>query len=56
MCGCTLNEILNFREFYKDVIFLYISDDMEWGKKVLGAKNMDDLYFVSEGNAAASSR
>jgi len=38
-----------FREEYapKKAAFLYVSDDMTWGRKNLKAK---DLFFVGEGN------
>lgn len=35
-----------FREEHLNPIFLYVSDDMEWGKKHL--KGFDDLYFVGK--------
>ena len=36
-----------FREEYDNVAFLYVSDDMDWGRKNL---KHDDLFFVGEGN------
>ena len=34
-----------FREEHENVIFLYVSDDMEWGKKNLKNKEKD-LFFI----------
>jgi len=38
----------------KKVAFLYVSDDMEWGKKNL--KKCKDLFFVGEGDEASAGR
>ena len=36
-----------FREHFKNVVFLYISDDFKWGKENLQKRNkMGDLYFA----------
>ena len=46
------------REKYKNVIFLYVSDDLQWGKTTLEARNLKhgDLYFVGEGSGKEISR
>ena len=47
-----------FREHYGNVIFLYISDELEWGRKNLGIrkKAAKDLYFVGEGEGFSEQR
>ena len=47
-----------FREYYGNVIFLYISDDLDWGKRKIGIKRetAKDLYFVGEGHSSAENR
>ena len=37
-----------FNEEYENVVFLYVSDDMEWGKPKLGKKK--NIFFVGCGN------
>ncbi len=44
-----------FREEYDEdgeggVAFLYVSDDMDWGRRELGGGEHDDVFFVGEGN------
>ena len=40
-----------------DLIFVYVSDDMEWGKRALAPRNsLGDLYFASEGRPAEEDR
>ncbi len=50
--------IIFLREHYGNVIFLYISDDMDWGRKNLGIrkKAAKDLYFVGEGEGYSEQR
>ena len=36
-----------FKEEFDNVVFLWISDDMEWGRK--NFKNKKDIYFVGYG-------
>ena len=36
-----------FREKYKRVVFVYVSDDMDWGRKHLGGPK--DLHFAGAG-------
>ena len=41
----------DFREKYKDVAFVYISDDLEWGKQMITKKAQRrniDIYFVGD--------
>ena len=54
----TISNQLHFlRDKFKNVIFIYISDDMEWGKENLGVRNKQgDLYFAGEGDAMQKSR
>ena len=35
-----------FREEFDNVIFLYVSDDMEWGRRNLRALGEGDLFFA----------
>ena len=37
-----------FREEFDNVVFLWISDDMDWGRKHF--KKYDDIFFVGNGN------
>ena len=37
-----------FREDYENIAFLFISDDMEWGRKNIKDKH-NDLFFVGVG-------
>ncbi len=37
-----------FRDSYDNVAFLYVSDDMKWGRKNIKDKE-NDLYFVGLG-------
>ena len=37
-----------FKEEFDNVVFLWISDDMDWGRKHF--KKYDDIYFVGNGN------
>ena len=43
----------NFREKFKNIVFVYISDDLEWGRQKLERKaqirNLD-IYFVGDNN------
>lgn len=39
-----------FREDYDNVAFLFVSDDMPWGKKNIKDKN-NDLFFVGKGES-----
>ena len=39
-----------FRGEFDNVVFLWISDDMDWGRKHF--KKYDDIYFVGNGNDA----
>ena len=41
----------SYREDYDPVAFLYVSDDMAWGKKLLKNKHKD-LFFVGMGDDA----
>ena len=46
-----------FRDKYKNVVFIFISDDMEWGRQNLGVRNKHgDLYFAGEGDGILKSR
>ena len=38
-----------FREEFENVAFMYVSDDMEWGRKNLKNDNNGDLFFVGAG-------
>jgi hypothetical protein len=39
-----------YRNYYKNVVFIYVSDDMDWGRRHLAPRNkFGDLYFASEG-------
>ena len=41
----------DFREKYKDVAFVYISDDLEWGKRMIKKKaerRKINIYFVGD--------
>ena len=42
---------ISHRESYKNVLFLYISDDLDWGIKNLRSRTASagDLYFVGDG-------
>ena len=37
-----------YREDYDNVVFMYVSDDMEWGMKKLG--NEENIFFVGSGD------
>ena len=37
-----------FNEEFENVVFIYVSDDMEWGRKKLGKSK--NLFFVGCGN------
>ena len=37
-----------FNEEFENVVFIYVSDDMEWGRKKLGKST--NLFFVGCGN------
>lgn len=37
-----------FKEEYENVVFLYVSDEMEWGKDKLGSA--ENLFFVGCGD------
>ena len=40
-----------------DLIFVYVSDDMDWGKRALAPRNsLGDLYFAGEGRPADEDR
>ena len=40
-----------------DLIFVFVSDDMAWGKRALAPRNsLRDLYFASEGRPADEDR
>ena len=39
---------MSFREEYENVAFMYVSDDMEWGKENL-PNDKGDLFFVGDG-------
>ena len=41
----------DMRESYDNVAFLYVSDDMKWGRKNLKDKE-NDLYFVGKEDAS----
>ena len=46
-----------FREAYKNVVFVYVSDDLVWGKENLPLRNKDgDLYFAGVGDPTNKSR
>merc|ERR1712018_837744 len=41
-----------YREKYKNIAFVYISDDLEWGKQMIQKKAQRrniDIYFVGDG-------
>ena len=43
------------REKFKDVVFVYVSDDLKWGKEKLGKKARNrnfDLHFVGENTSS----
>ena len=43
--------LIFFREKYKDVVFVYISDDLEWGKQMIKKKaerRKINIYFVGD--------
>ena len=39
-----------FREEFENVVFLWVSDDMEWGEA--NFKNKKDIFFVGSGDTA----
>ena len=43
-----------FREEYDNVAFMYVSDDMEWGKENVKSEK-GDLFFVGEGKEGEDS-
>ena len=46
-----------FRSKFKNVIFLYISDDLEWGKMALAPRiKQKDVFFVGSGEPSGSMR
>ena len=38
-----------FRKRYKNVAFIYVSDDMNWGKQNLEKFSQDDIFFAGNG-------
>ena len=43
------------REKFNDVVFVYVSDDLKWGKEKLGEKARNrnvDLHFVGENTSS----
>ena len=48
---CILIFYFSSREKYKDVVFVYISDDLEWGKQMIKKKaerRKINIYFVGD--------
>ena len=37
------------KEFGNKVAFIFVSDDMEWGRERLGGDGTHDIYFVGRG-------
>ena len=56
MCRDTPYELLiSFREKFKHVVFVYVSDDLKWGKEEVGKKARNrnfEIYFVGENSNA----
>lgn len=52
-----IRTINSLRDFLGDVVFVYISDDVAWGKENLAKRNrLGDLYFASSGQPGDNSR
>ena len=46
-----------FRTKFKNTVFLYISDDLEWGMEALGPRvKTGDVFFVGSGDPSESAR
>ena len=52
------HDVMYSRSHYKHPVFLYVSDDIEWGKVNLlpRTRTTRDLYFVGEGLPSATYR
>ena len=41
--------IFYLRDHYSNVAFIYVSDDMKWGKEHLSHLSKKDIYFIGHG-------
>ena len=40
---------MRFRQRFSNVVFIYVSEDMQWGKENLAHLSKNDIYFIGNG-------